>query len=153
MPGGAGGALNIYNNWRLLPAVRCVAGFCLGFPTWRAPRSPAVASWARYPSIALSAGGLAMLFPASGAPDLAVYVLLPVLISSLFAGAGPLQRLLARHTPVLLVPAFLGVTALVAPLAHTLVERPFRPLVRRVMAWPWWVECALRTDHLGLAGE
>ena len=165
---GAGrrGALDIYDNWSLLPAARCLAGFSLGLLTWRALRAPAVQRWAVRSGTALVAAVVLILALASGVPDGAVYVALPVLIGSLYAGAGPLQRLLARRIPVilgtlsyaiylvhvpvlemtqrlvgtapaLLVPVFLVAVAGVAAAAHWAIEQPMQAVLRRALTRPW----------------
>ncbi len=162
---GRRGVLDIYDNWSVLPPLRCLAGFSLGLLSWRALRDPRVAEITRQPGMAVVGGGGVLLLLATGAPDLAVYALLPVLVASLFTGAGPLQRALARrlpyqagvlsyaiylvHVPVLgfvqrlvgpdpvvLLPVFLVTMAAVAVASHVLIERPCQTLLRRALTVP-----------------
>lgn len=155
------GALDLHQNWSLLPALRCVAGFTIGLLTWRALQTRRGARVAAQPAVATGAGlaivGLVLL----GAPDGLVYLFFPVLIAGLYAGAGPLTRWLAKpvavwtgtlsyaiylvHVPVLdhahsWAPAgvapFLAVfAALLCPVvlvAHYGIERPAQAVLLRM---------------------
>lgn len=155
------GALDLHQNWSLLPALRCVAGFTIGLLTWRALQTRRGARVAAQPAVATGAGlaivGLVLL----GAPDGLVYLFFPVLIAGLYAGAGPLTRWLAKpaavwtgtlsyaiylvHVPVLdhahsWAPAgvapFLAVfAALLCPVvlvAHYGIERPAQAVLLRI---------------------
>ncbi len=159
---GAGrrGVLDIYDNWSVLPMLRCLGGFTLGLLTFRALQTPWVAALARHPAAASgSALGVIMLL-VGGAPDGLVYAGLPPLIASLFTGAGPLQALLARTgpyrmgvlsfalylvhiptldgmqrlvgiDPVVFIPVFAVTAAALTIAVHLLIERPFQPWLRR----------------------
>ena len=166
---GRRGALDIYDNWSLLPALRCLGGFWLGMLTYRALQTAWVAAIARRPGVAVAAGLVLLLLLAAGAPDLLVYAAFPVLTAALFAGAGAPQAWLGTrvlhglgtlsyaiylvHVPILevvaivagqsvavLVPVFFSVTLVAALLAHRLIERPSRALLRRVRPTRWLLQ-------------
>ncbi len=159
---GRRGLLDIYQNYSVLPAMRCLAGFLLGMLAWRAGQVPEAARQAARPWVAPGALLLALGVMLAGASDLLVLALLPVVVLGLHYGRGrgrgwpwrlftvqPLHGLgtlsyaiyLIHYAllPVLLdgpgpVAARLALyalaTLLLAALAHQLVERPTRRLVR-----------------------
>ncbi len=157
MPGRRG-VLDLHQNWSLLPALRCLAGFTLGMLTWRALQSRRAWAWAAHrwaPGVALAVLAVLLL---AGAPDLGLYAVFPPLIASLFASQGPVTRLLSRgvpqavgrgsyalylvHYPLLGLAAslvqgpwfvFLFIAMLIPAVlaAHWLIERPAQALLRR----------------------
>ncbi len=160
---GAGrrGVLDIYDNWSLLPAGRCVAGFTFGLLAFRALATPWILSLARRPLSALVTVLVVTVALMGGAPDLAAYAVFPILIVTIFAGDGQVQRALSApplyqtgvlsfaiylvHYPVLefllrqagtrtsvLVPLFLLCTAAAAAAAHWWIELPGQRMLRRL---------------------
>ncbi len=160
---GAGrrGALDIYNNWSVLPALRCIGGFTLGMVAFRATGISALVAMLRPSMVAGGAGLMALALLALGAPDWAVYAAFPVLTASLFVGAGLPQAMLGSramqglgslsyaiylvHVPLLetlpiivgtqprvLVPVFFAATVSSAMLLHAVIERPGRIAIRRI---------------------
>jgi len=155
---GRRGLLDIYQNYSVLPAMRCLAGFLLGMLAWRAGQRPEVARQAARPWVAPGALLLALGTMLAGASDLLVLALLPVAVLGLHHGRGRAWRLFAVQPlhglgtlsyaiylihyallPMLTdapgpVAARLALyalaTLLLAALAHQLVERPTRRLVR-----------------------
>ena len=98
-PSGRRGPLDLYDNYSLLPFVRCLAGFTLGLVARRAMHSATVAQRLAHPAWAWAAlvplvAGLAL-----GMPDWAAYPLLVVLVAALWAGSAGLSRFLARPAP------------------------------------------------------
>ncbi len=164
---GAGrrGPLDIYDNWSLLPALRCLAGFTIGLLTYRSLDSVRWRMFLQRPGVGAAVAGSLLVAMAVEVPDLAVYAGLPVLVASTHLGRDAFQRTLAApafhglgvlsyaiylvHVPVLdrlphligsdpavLVPATLALTFGLAWLGHRLIELPVRRLVRSPRR-PW----------------
>jgi peptidoglycan/LPS O-acetylase OafA/YrhL len=154
---GRRGLLDIYQNYSVLPAMRCLAGFLLGMLAWRAGQRPEVARQAARPWVAPGTLLLALGMMLAGAGDLLVLALLPVMVLALHHGRGRAWRLFTVQPlhglgtlsyaiylihyallPVLDGPGpvaarlalYALATLLLAALAHQLVERPTRRLVR-----------------------
>lgn len=159
-PGAPGqrGALDLHQNWSLLPALRCLAGFSIGLLTWRALQDRRVWSWAAHRS---APGGVLAVFAVlllAAAPDLALYACFPLLIASLYASQGLITQTLSRgvfqsvgrgsyalylvHYPLLglavglvggprFVPVFLALLVPAVLAAYWLVERPAQAALRR----------------------
>lgn len=159
-PAGPGrrGLLDIHQNYSVLPAMRCLAGFLLGMLAWRAGQVPAMARQAARPWMAPGALLLALGLMLVQANDLLVLALLPVVVLGLYHGRGwpwrlftvqPLHGLGTLSYAIYLVHyallpvltdapgpmaarllLYAAATLLLAALAHNLVEHPARRLVR-----------------------
>ncbi len=159
---GRRGALDIHENWSVLPLLRCLGGFTIGLVLFRAVRAARLSRLLAQPwtGPAIAASVLAML--GLRAPDLLIYPLLPVLVAAVHLGVGRMQRVLASswphrlgvlsyalylvHYPIIAaVPsglwpspysfvACLGISLGVASGAHRLVEWPARLGLRRLVA-------------------
>ena len=155
---GRRGLLDIYQNYSVLPAMRCLAGFLLGMLAWRAGQVPEVARQAAQPWMGPGALLLALGLMLAGLSDLLVLALLPVVVLGLHHGRGRAWRLFTAQPlhglgtlsyaiylvhyallpvltdapgPVAARLALYGLaTLLLAALAHQFVERPTRRLVR-----------------------
>lgn len=85
---GRRGLLDIHQNYSVLPAMRCLAGFLLGMLAWRAGQVPEAARQAARPWVAPGALLLALGVMLAGASDLLVLALLPVVVLGLHYGGG-----------------------------------------------------------------
>ncbi len=159
-PNGPGqrGALDLHQNWSLLPAMRCLGEFSVGLLTWRALQDGRVWALVARRGVVAVVAALVVLLLGVGAPDLVVVACIPALIASLYAGKGAGVRLLAGrvlqavgrgsyamyliHYPVLvltgalvtlpwLVPAFISLLLPATLAAYWLVERPAQLALRR----------------------
>lgn len=155
---GQRGALDLHENWSLLPMMRCLGGFGVGLLTFRAMRDARVRRWAGHPATACLAGLGILALLVGGAPDLVVITLFPVLIAGLFAGRSTVVRALGSspctalgvgsyalylvHYPVLglaaglvdrewVVPVFVGLVIPATLAGYWLVERPAQAALRR----------------------
>lgn len=155
---GRRGTLDIHMNYSVLPAMRCLAGFLLGMLAWRAGQAPAAAMLAGRPWVGTWALLLALGLVLAKATDLLVLALMPLVVLGLHCGRGRAWRLF-KAQPLhglgtlsyaiylihyALLPLLLGgpgpvaarlalyaaATLLLAALAHQLIERPTRRLVR-----------------------
>jgi peptidoglycan/LPS O-acetylase OafA/YrhL len=95
-PSGRRGPLDLYDNYSLLPFVRCLAGFTLGLAVRRAMRVPWLARGLAGPGWAAAAAAALLPALAFGAPDAAAYPVLVLLVAALWAGDAGLSRFLAR---------------------------------------------------------
>lgn len=156
------GPLDLYDNYSLLPVMRCLGGFTLGLVARRVMRSGALAEGLAHPVWAWGAGVLLAGGLAFGMPDWVAYPLLVLLVAALWAGEAGLSRLLARpgphrlgawsyalylvHVPVIEHWAMLGprvpplaagvaliaISLALAGVLHRVVEVPARRALRRV---------------------
>ena len=155
---GRRGALDLHENWSLLPVMRCLGEFGVGLLTWRAMRDLRMRTWAGRSATAGLAGLLIVALLVGGAPDLVVTALFPVLIAGLYAGRGAVVRGLGSracvglgvgsyalylvHYPILgvafglvdrawVVPTFLALVIPAMLAGYWLVERPAQAVLRR----------------------
>lgn len=156
---GRRGLLDLYHNYSLLPAMRCLAGFLLGMLAWRAGGTAWVRDLARRPQtgpgLLLTLVGLLL----GWGNDLLALALMPALVLATHLGhgrgwgllaAGPLHWLgtlsyaiyLIHYLPLAALPAQPGAlatvlvlyavaTLLLSVFAHRVIEQP----TRRVMRW------------------
>ncbi|HEY0205673.1 MAG TPA: acyltransferase [Acetobacteraceae bacterium] len=152
------GMLDIHMNNSVLPGMRCVAGFLFGMVAWRAGRAPAAARLACRPWTGAGVFLLVIGLMSARADDLLVLALMPLLVAGLHCGRGrpwrwftlwPVHGLgvlsyaiyLIHYAllPVLLdgpgpvaarLALYAAATLLLAALAHWLIERPTRRLIR-----------------------
>lgn len=162
---GRQGPLDIYDNWSLLPLMRCVGGFIIGMVAYRASRTAVIGALLSRPGAASAICAALLLVVAAGVPDLALYPLLPGVVLALAGGSGLAVRLLAAaplrwlgtvsyalylvHVPLIeawagawavahpAATAVLAVAALLAAawLAHIAVEVPGRRLLLSAAGW------------------
>lgn len=163
---GRQGPLDIYDNWSLLPLMRCLGGFIVGMAAYRASHTAVVGALLSRPGIASAVWVALLVAVAAGVPDLVLYPLLPAVVVALAGGSGLAVRLLAApplrwlgtisyalylvHLPLIdawtggwamthpVAAAALAVAALLAAawLAHVAVEVPGRRLLLAAAGWP-----------------
>ena len=152
------GRLDIYFNYSLLPLLRCFAGVLVGMAAWRLGRTGLVQRVAAMPWTGPLAVAAMIGLMVGRVNDLLIYLLLPVIVLGLHYGRGPGWALFARgpvyrlgvlsyaiylvHVALLSRFSFdwapMGVelsvylleVALAATVAHWLIERPGRHLLR-----------------------
>lgn len=152
------GRLDIYFNYSPLPSVRCLAGFVMGMLAWRAGQAAWVrgAAAVRWVGPLALAAMLGMML--GRVNDLLIFLLLPVVVLGMHFGQGPVQAVLGRsalhrlgvlsyaiyliHFSLIEVfpfgsvrmaiglPAYVAATILLAAMAHAVIERPGRRLIR-----------------------
>ena len=153
------GLLDVYQNYSLLPSLRCLAGFVIGMLAWRAGRLPGVQRWSRtgWTGPAALALFLAALMSEQG--GVLGYALLPLIVLGMHYGTGavcrafatgPIHRLGVLSYAIYLIhyallegfplgwaplwaalAMYLVVTFGLAILAHAMIEVPGRLLLRR----------------------
>ena len=159
------GPMDIYFNYSLLPVLRCLAGVLVGMTAWRLGQSGMIQRTTALPWLGPLALATVIALMLGRVNDLLIYPILPIVVLGMHHGRGPVWTAFA-HGPlyrvgvlsyaiylvhVILLSAFpfgwapLGVelavylleVAAAATLAHWLIERPGRHLVRA------WGEAAL----------
>lgn len=153
------GLLDLYQNYSVLPCLRCLAGFITGMLAWRAGQLGRVRQWCRTSWAGPLALALFLATLMSGEGGMAGYVLLPVVVLGMHYGTGAVCRAFATGVvhrlgvlsyaiylihyalledfPLSWAPLwaalawYLVVTLGLAIIAHAAIEVPGRWLIRR----------------------
>ncbi len=152
------GRLDIYYNYSVLPALRCLAGFMMGMLAWRAGQIGVVRRIAAHPWTGPAALLLFLCMMLGRVNDLIIFAVLPIAVLGMHHGRGPVHRAFAMnpihglgvlsyaiyliHATMLeqfpfgyaplryMLVLYFVVTVLTAYAAHRLIEAPGRRLIR-----------------------